>query len=115
MPSSNPRYRNWKARERVRKRVRMRVLAGEPCGICGQPIDLTLPQWFDDPADGRRKRAPWSFEVDEVVPVSMGGSPIDEANCRPAHRICNQRRGNGKGKNRSSEPERIEGSTSRQW
>nr|DAM59856.1 MAG TPA: HNH endonuclease [Caudoviricetes sp.] len=35
-----------------------------------------------------------SFEVDEVVPVSRGGSPIDRANVQPAHRICNQRRGN---------------------
>lgn len=35
-----------------------------------------------------------SFEVDEVVPVSLGGSPIEWENTRPAHRICNQRRGN---------------------
>lgn len=44
-----------------------------------------------------------SFEVDELVPVSKyweGGysSPeacaLDIANCKPAHRICNQRRGN---------------------
>lgn len=35
-----------------------------------------------------------SFEVDEIVPVSRGGSPIDRANVQPAHRICNQRRGN---------------------
>ena len=35
-----------------------------------------------------------SFEVDEIVPVSKGGSPTDRANVAPAHRICNQRRGN---------------------
>ena len=35
-----------------------------------------------------------SFEVDEIVPVSKGGSPYDRANVAPAHRICNQRRGN---------------------
>ena len=35
-----------------------------------------------------------SFEVDEIVPVSKGGSPIDPGNVAPAHRICNERRGN---------------------
>ena len=37
---------------------------------------------------------PMSFEVDEIVPVSLGGSPIDPNNVQPAHRICNQRKGN---------------------
>lgn len=93
MPSSNPRYANWKARERVIKIVRQRAADGEPCAICGQPIDMTRPQWFVD-KDGKRKRAPWSCECDEIVPVSKGGSPIDEANVRPVHRLCNVRRGN---------------------
>ena len=35
-----------------------------------------------------------SFEVDEIVPVSKGGSPYDRGNVAPAHRICNERRGN---------------------
>ena len=35
-----------------------------------------------------------SFEVDEIVPVSMGGSPFDRDNVDAAHRICNQKRGN---------------------
>ena len=35
-----------------------------------------------------------SFEVDEIIPVSKGGSPIDRGNVAPAHRICNERRGN---------------------
>lgn len=35
-----------------------------------------------------------SFEVDEIVPVSLGGSPFDRSNVQPAHRICNQRKGN---------------------
>ena len=113
MPSDNPRYRNWKARERVRRDVKRRVLAGEPCGICGKPIDLSLPQWHVD-ADGRRKRAPWSMEVDEIVPISLGGSPIDPANTQPAHRLCNLRKGNGK-KQRSSNAKAIDGETSRDW
>lgn len=94
MPSSNPRYANHKARERVLRIVRERAANGEPCAICGQPIDLSLPQWYVDPRDGRRKRAPWSLECDEIVPVSMGGSPIDESNVQPVHRACNIRKGN---------------------
>lgn len=35
-----------------------------------------------------------SFEVDELVPVSRGGDPLDYTNVGAAHRICNQRRGN---------------------
>lgn len=47
------------------------------------PIDYSLPAGH-----------PMSFEVDEIVPVSMGGSPFDRDNVDAAHRICNQRRGN---------------------
>lgn len=36
-----------------------------------------------------------SFVVDEVVPVKYGGDPLDFANTRPAHWICNARRGAG--------------------
>lgn len=36
-----------------------------------------------------------SFVVDEVLPVSLGGDPLDFSNTRPAHWICNARRGNG--------------------
>lgn len=35
-----------------------------------------------------------SFECDEIVPVSKGGSPYDIRNVQAAHRICNERRGN---------------------
>ena len=56
---------------------------GLPCHICGMAIDYDLPAGD-----------PMSFEVDEIVPVSRGGSPTDPANVAPAHRICNERRGN---------------------
>lgn len=39
---------------------------------------------------------PMSFEVDEVIPVSKGGDPLDFENTQPAHRICNQRKGDGR-------------------
>ncbi len=35
-----------------------------------------------------------SFELDEIVPFSQGGSAIDYNNVQPAHRICNQRKSN---------------------
>lgn len=79
----NPRRTNGSRRTKLRNRVRA---MGLPCALCGQPIDYSLP-----PGD------PMSFELDEIVPVSKGGSPYDSANVQPAHRICNQRRGNRTG------------------
>lgn len=78
--AANPRYSNGNERRKVRAWLRSQ---GLPCHICGQPIDYSLPAGD-----------PMSFEVDEIVPVSKGGSPTDRANVAPAHRICNQRRGN---------------------
>ena len=113
MPSNNPRYANGKAREVIRTKIRRRVLNGECCALCGKPIDLDMPQTYIDKKDGKKKRSPWSLEVDEIVPVSRGGSPIDEANCQPVHRICNQRKGNGL--NRRAEVLSIKGKTSGRW
>jgi 5-methylcytosine-specific restriction endonuclease McrA len=76
----NPRRTNGTQRNRVRRRV---LLEETECWLCGQPVDTTLPHGL-----------PQSPEVDEVVPVSKGGSPYDRRNCRLAHRMCNQRRGN---------------------
>lgn len=54
------------------------------CWLCGEPVDKTLPPYQHG-----------SPEVDEVVPVSQGGDPLDRRNCRlsRSHRICNVRRG----------------------
>ena len=76
----NPRRANGHRRTELRRWLRAQ---GLPCHICGMPIDYSLP-----PGD------PMSFEVDEIVPVSRGGSPLDRDNVAPAHRLCNQRRGN---------------------
>lgn len=35
-----------------------------------------------------------AFVVDEIVPVSCGGDPLDFENTQPAHWMCNARRGN---------------------
>lgn len=76
----NPRTANGAARRAVRAWLKAQ---SRPCHLCGRAIDYSLPAGD-----------PWSFEVDEIVPVSKGGSPIDRSNVAPAHRICNQRRGN---------------------
>ena len=66
-----------------RRQVRAQVLREESdCWLCGEPVDKTLPPHRPD-----------SPEVDEVVPIALGGSPTDRANCRLAHRLCNVRRG----------------------
>ena len=71
----NPRYTNGAARRRAQSRLRAEAL---PCWMCGIPIDYSAP-----------KGDPMSFQVDELVPVSKGGSPTDRANLAPAHACCN--------------------------
>lgn len=92
----NPRRANGSRRTKLRNRMRAK---GLPCALCGQPIDYSLPAGD-----------PMSFELDEVLPVARwreGGyesaeqCALDPANHQPAHRICNQRKGDGK------EPARI--------
>lgn len=87
---NNPRRSNGYRRNMLRKRV---AAMGLPCHICGQPIRYDLTTYVD-PVDGKTKRHPLSFELDEIVPVSKGGNPLDINNVAPAHRICNERRGN---------------------
>ena len=91
MARSNPRHANGAARRRIRQHW---AAMGEPCAICGKPIDYTLGM-VTDKRTGKRRPHPMSFVVDEIVPVSMGGSPYLLDNTRPAHWICNARRGNG--------------------
>ena len=93
MPS-NPRRSNGALRDKLRLRLKNE---GRPCWICvlagrtGE-IDYALPA-----------RHPYSFEVDELVPVSkywLGGYPSPEAaaldyqNLGATHRCCNEWRSN---------------------
>lgn len=65
--------------------MRARVAAEEAvCWLCGAVIDYALPAGH-----------PWAFEVDHVVPASLGGPSRDRNNYRASHRVCNQQRGNG--------------------
>ena len=112
--SSNVRSKNGNARRKLRAWLRAQ---GRGCWICrefGRPdaIDYSLPAGH-----------PAAFEVDELVPVSKGGSPIDRHNVDATHRACNQWRGNrsveevrriARGGPRPAE-RRVDGTTSRDW
>lgn len=110
---SNPRSRNGAAR---RKAVACLRAQGRPCWICEAfgrdgTIDYSLPA-----------RHPLSFECDELVPVSRGGSPTDMRNLAAAHRRCNEWRSDrsveevlaiARRARRASEASEI--STSKRW
>lgn len=92
--ASNPRYKNGALRRKHRARLKA---MGCECGIChGKygPID------YDAPSDYRH---PFSFVVDEIIPISRWkefgySSPRKAAedwnNLQAAHYICNQKKGN---------------------
>ncbi len=83
--SGNQRRANGTKRNAVRDWLRAQ---GRPCWICRTfgrtgTIDYSLPAGH-----------PLSFEVDELLPVSLGGSPTSRSNVDAAHRCCNQWRSN---------------------
>ncbi len=95
---TNPRRANGYRRDQVCRRVKAEE---SDCWLCGQPVDKTLPPYLSG-----------SPEVDEIVPVSLGGSPFDRTNCRLSHRLCNVRRGNG---TRTPKPRTAALTTTRAW
>lgn len=80
MSNANPRYANGQRRRVLRKRV---LAAYDTCALCGLAVDKTLP--LTDPG---------AAEVDEIIPVSLGGDPLAWSNVQLVHRACNQRKGN---------------------
>lgn len=99
---SNPRRANGYRRDQLRARV---LREESDCWLCGQPVDKTL-----------RTPDPGSPEVDEIVPVSAGGNPLDRRNCRLAHRACNHARGQQqKAKLRAARRSIEPFTTSRSW
>jgi 5-methylcytosine-specific restriction endonuclease McrA len=81
MTTANPRYANGHRR----RNLRTRILREEThCGICGGEVDKTIPT-----------PDPMSAEIDEIIPISQGGDPLDRANCQLTHRICNRCKSSG--------------------
>ncbi len=81
----NPRVTNGNARRKVRARLKAE---GRPCWICeafGRPAEIDYSLSHNNPG---------AFEVDELIPVSRGGSPFEYSNLAAAHRRCNQWRSN---------------------
>lgn len=76
--SVNPRYSNGAKRREIRRWL---LHTQEVCALCGKPIDK-----------GLKTPHPMSAEVDEIIPVSKGGSPYARDNVQLVHRICNQRK-----------------------
>ena len=98
--NTDPRRKNGAARDKIRNRWKA---IGAPCGICGKPIDYSLG-YVVDARTGKRRMHPMAFVVDEIIPVSKGGSPFEFSNTRPAHWICNAMRGDGTKKKVTTRP-----------
>lgn len=72
-----------KTHPELRASIRRRVYAMyDHCAICGREVDTTL-----------KPGTPLSPELDEIIPVSRGGSPYDIDNIQLTHKICNLRKG----------------------
>lgn len=90
---STRRYRTL--REEFRRRCKARET---PCWLCGKPIDYTLP-----------KAHPDAFNLDHAIARAIRPDLAeDPANFRPAHKVCNERRG-------SAAPSIDIGAASERW
>lgn len=84
-------YKSPHKRAKLRKQVfadryndqGKKVYSGNICHLCGKFIDITLPAGL-----------PGSPEMDDIIPVSQNGNPLDINNLAPSHRRCNQMRSN---------------------
>ena len=109
MSKPNPRRANGARRNQIIARWRA---IGDPCHLCGKPIDYSLGMITDEKT-GKRRPHPMSFVVDEIVPVSRymeGGFATPEqaaltwSNTQPAHWICNARKSDGRPKAPTERP-----------
>lgn len=98
MARPNPRRANGSKRTALIARVKREESC---CWLCGGEVDQTLTVIIGshgkkcaDPECIGCTPHPMRAEVDEIIPVSKGGDPLDRGNCRLSHRRCNRRRGN---------------------
>ena len=76
-------HRRWRElAEKVKRRDREQ---GNPCPLCGHPLDWDAPP-----------RSRWSPSVDHVIPRSRGGATLPPLHLlRTVHLSCNSARGDG--------------------
>lgn len=106
-----------------RRQLRAQVLAEEThCALCGKLVDKNLG-FLDGQHSPRCTRTdcggciphPDRAEVDEIIPRSRGGNPLDRANTTLVCRRCNQIKGDRSfewaqaeiARRRSSDPGRL--------
>ena len=73
---------NSRKRERLRRRL---AITEHECWLClgaRGPLDFSLP-----------KGHPLAVEIDEEVPYSKGGDPLDPRQTHLVHRCCNLKKG----------------------
>jgi len=88
--AGNPRNANGYRRRQLRRRI---LAAENVCAICHEPVDKTLslmagqhsPRCFTPDCTGCVPD-PRRAEIDEIIPVSLGGSAIARGNTQLAHR-----------------------------
>lgn len=62
---------------------RAKILATQSvCGICGQPVDVSI----------RDPRNPMAPTIDHIIPIAKGGHPSALDNLQLAHRWCNRQK-----------------------
>lgn len=77
--------------------IRKRAAAGEPCSLCGLPIDTRPPS-----KGGPPPRSTWAFSAHHLTERANGGR-TEIRNYAPAHYGCNASHGDGSAaRNRAS-------------
>ena len=98
---------NSRKREAMKRRLRM-LDDGDVCWLCLRPLDFDIPS-----------PDPLSVEIDEEIPVCLGGDPLDIRGCHLVHRACNLRKGKNVLQRGAYAPagaaDRKAPSTSRRW
>ena len=81
MAERKDRYGEFRTQYEKNKKIILRTQ--NVCGICGQPVDMTL-----------KSPHPMSPSIDHIIPLDKGGHPSDLANLQLAHRACNRAKSN---------------------
>ena len=81
MPTPNRPDRDGTHRGQFEKNKKRIYATQNTCGICGQPVDMTL-----------RYPNPMAKCVDHIIPLAKGGHPSDINNLQLAHWTCNRQK-----------------------